>query len=167
MGAGKSTVGALVSARLLWSFHDADAVLESTHGLSVAEVFRQHGESHFRALEESTIRGLLSRPLAVIALGGGALESAATRTLLEHAAGGMHLVFLETPLAVALARCCAVDTERPLLENRDSLEQRYALRLPFYRRAHQTIDTSLVAPEEAARLIVDAVLDRTRAPSEM
>ena len=158
MGAGKSTVGALLARRLEWPFFDADSVLEAKHGLSIAEIFRQHGEGHFRSLEESTVETLLTHRPSVLALGGGALESVGTQGRMA-ALVGAHVVFLETPLAVAVARCGPRPADRPVLADREMLEQRYAARMPLYRRAHQTIDTTAVAPEDVVRLIVAAVCE--------
>ena len=157
MGAGKSTVGALVAHALGWSFHDADAVLEDTHGLSIPELFTLHGEAHFRALEEATVAALLALDHCVIALGGGAIESPRTRSRLVEAPK-THLVFLHVPLALALDRCGGQAVDRPLLADRARLEQRYAARLPFYESAHQTIDTAAVTAGQAARQIIDQVL---------
>ena len=80
-GSGKSTVGALLAQRWGEPFADVDAVIESRVGKSVAEIFADDGEAVFRAFEESTTAELLDTP-GVLALGGGAVLSPATRALL-------------------------------------------------------------------------------------
>ncbi|MGA9718913.1 MAG: shikimate kinase, partial [Acidobacteriaceae bacterium] len=86
MGAGKSTVGRMLAARLRWPFIDIDSLITAEHGRTVAQIFADHGEEHFRRLEaEATARVLdpaHDYEQAVIALGGGAIETEAVRQLL-------------------------------------------------------------------------------------
>ena len=51
MGAGKSTVGRLLAARLGVRFADSDAVIEQREGRSPRAIFAADGERAFRALE--------------------------------------------------------------------------------------------------------------------
>ena len=86
MGAGKSTVGRILAARLRWPFLDIDSLITTEHGRTVAQIFADHGEEHFRRLEaEATARVLdpaHEYSQAVVALGGGAIETEAIRELL-------------------------------------------------------------------------------------
>jgi shikimate kinase len=100
MGAGKTTVGQLLSGQLGLLFLDADAVIEERAGCPVPQIFAERGEPAFRELEHETIAGLLAGPRTVLALGGGAVEDARTRRLLV----GAHVVYLHVPYAGALAR---------------------------------------------------------------
>ncbi len=155
MGAGKSTVGLRLARRLHWQFADTDAQIEDNAGASVAEIFREHGENHFRRLEAEAIRDLASRENLVLALGGGAIETESTRTLISQAEATC-LICLDAPLDVMIARCRheKVTTVRPLLEDRDSLEQRLARRMPHYRTAHLTIATGGLRPDEIVHNIL-------------
>ena len=78
MGAGKTTVGHLLSARLGLPFVDSDLVIEQRSGRPVRQIFAEDGESAFRALEHEVIAGLLDGPDLVLAVGGGAAEHPAT-----------------------------------------------------------------------------------------
>ena len=158
MGSGKTTVGRLVAHSLGWPFFDCDAVLEEKHAMTIAAIFASYGEPCFRALEEQVVSEVLERAPAVVALGGGALESGVTRARLAGTPR-MHLVFLDAPLGVALGRCGAQAGHplRPLLAEKERLEERYRARLPFYQSAHQTIDTASMSPAEAALEITFAI----------
>lgn len=159
MGAGKSTVGRLLANRLGWAFHDSDEALEQHTGLSIAELFARHGEAGFRALEMEAVAELMRHELAVIALGGGAIESPATRTLLSSQADTC-TVFLDAPLQTMLDRCQVSAAVRPVLQDRDAIPERYERRLPHYRAATLTISTQGLTPES----VVEMVYRRLSAP---
>ncbi len=84
MGSGKSTVGPLLAARLRWQFIDADDAIVAEGRLSIPEIFAHHGEPAFRQREHETIARLIATDSLVLALGGGAIETAATRDLLPR-----------------------------------------------------------------------------------
>jgi shikimate kinase len=84
MGAGKTTVGHLLSARLGVPFVDSDLVIEQRSGRPVRQIFAEDGEPAFRALEHDVIAGLLDGPDLVLAVGGGAAEHPGTRALLAR-----------------------------------------------------------------------------------
>ena len=156
MGAGKSTVGALLARRLNWRFFDTDLVIENKSGASVAAIFAEHGEQHFRLLESEALGSLQSEEDAVISLGGGAVETAAVRHLLLNDASGK-LVFLEAPLARLVERCTQQETNgvtRPLLHDEALLHLRYERRLVHYKTAHHTVATQDLNPEQVAASIL-------------
>ncbi len=159
MGSGKSTVGPLLAERLGWQFIDADKWIEAKSGRTVAEIFARYGEPFFRALEESTIAQLATQEALVLALGGGAIESEATRTLLTTTPGKL-LIHLHVELVTALARCQGTEADRPVLADQANLKSRYERRLPLYRAAHVSIPVSTLTPEEATEAIL-AMLKRT------
>jgi len=158
MGAGKTTVGALLARRLRWDFVDSDRLVEAQAGAAIAEIFSRQGEPAFRRLEAEAIRGAAQGEQCVIGLGGGALETPATRDLLASLPNSL-LVFLDAPLETLLARCAAhvAGPVRPVLADRAHLEARWRQRLPFYRQAHLTVDTSSLLPEAVVERILDSL----------
>src|SRR5258708_39700974 len=80
MGAGKSTIGRRLAARLRLPFFDADTEIETAHaGVTIPEIFTTHGEPYFRDGEARVIARLLNSGPAVIATGGGAFMREGTR----------------------------------------------------------------------------------------
>ncbi len=155
MGSGKSTVGPLVAARLGWRFVDVDDVIEAEAGVPIAEIFARHGEPVFREREHATIARLAASDNLVLALGGGAIETPATRDLLLTAPGTL-LVHLEVELATTLARCGGTEHTRPVLADQANLADRYQRRLPLYRKAHISIAVDTLTPDQAAKSILRA-----------
>ncbi len=160
MGAGKSTLGPILAGRLGWTFVDADLELESEAGSTIAELFTTVGEPAFRRMEAEVVARLLARPESVIALGGGAVESEATRSLLTNSPGTC-MVFLRAPLEVLIDRCerqpdAAV---RPILRRRDDVRQRFRARLPLYESAHITVDTEGLTPQTVTGNLLQQMLE--------
>jgi shikimate kinase len=162
MGAGKSTVGALLTQRLGWSFSDSDRFIEARAGATISEIFRRDGEAVFRRLEAEAIEELAQQESIVLALGGGAVETASTREILRRLPHTC-IVFLEAPLEVLVSRCADQPDAavRPVLADRERLEQRLAARLPLYREAHLTVLTGDIPPEGVADHILRQLHDRT------
>jgi shikimate kinase len=164
MGAGKSTVGALLAEKLNWRFFDTDGVIEQRARASVSALFDDHGESYFRQLEVEALNSLQSERAAVISLGGGAVETEEIRSLLAHDAAGI-LVFLDAPLSRMVERCVLQETTgvtRPLLNDRKLLESRFERRLAHYRTAHLTVATQALNPEEVAASILKDMAASTK-----
>ena len=155
MGSGKTTVGPLVAARLGWRFVDADDVIESEAGVPITQIFTRQGEAAFREIERSTIASLSASDNLVLALGGGAIETEATRNLLLSTPGTL-LIHLEVELATTLARCAGTEHTRPILEDQANLVSRYQRRLPLYRMAHISIQVDRLNPEQVAAAILQA-----------
>jgi shikimate kinase len=158
MGAGKSTIGPMLGQSLGWEFLDTDTAIESRAGKTVAEIFSQHGETAFRALEAETIREHTRRQNLVLALGGGAIETVPTRELLASLDQAC-VIFLDAPLDVLVDRCLAQPhaAERPVLADREGLLRRFHARLPYYRAAHLTVTTAGLAPHQVVARILEAL----------
>jgi len=131
---GKTTVGTGVAEILGLPFRDTDADIEDVAGVPVADLFVQHGEPHFRALEEQAVARALAGHEGVLALGGGAVTSAATRALLvELGRGGTTVVWLDVDLPSAAKRV-GLSRDRPILgvNPRAMLRQMLEVRAPLY-----------------------------------
>ncbi len=159
MGSGKTTVGPLLAARLGWHFVDADDVIVADTGKPITEFFAQHGEQAFRDLERSTIARVAAEESLVLALGGGAIETAATRELLFTLPDTL-LVHLDVTLETTLSRCGGTEHTRPVLADQANLRDRYERRLPLYRMAHLSITADNLDPEG----VVDAILQSAQLP---
>jgi shikimate kinase / 3-dehydroquinate synthase len=128
MGAGKSTLGPLLAARLGRPFVSVDATVEDETGRTIAELFAERGQEGFRALEEpAAIETLTCRLPAVVELGGGAVGAEATRAALaEHA----FTVLLETTAEEAWQRISSA--VRPLARDPEEFRALYEERTPLY-----------------------------------
>ena len=155
MGAGKSTVGALLADALGTTARDTDADVETLEGRSVSDIFVDSGEAHFRDLERKAVAEALATHDGVLSLGGGAVLDPATRDLLA----GHTVVFLKVGLAEAVKRV-GLGTSRPLLLGnvRSRIKALLDERTPIYESvATLTVDTDERAPEAVAAEIVEAL----------
>ena len=138
MGAGKSSIGRKVARRLDVAFTDTDKAIAAEHG-PIPQIFAEHGEAHFRALERAAVRDALSHG-GVVALGGGAVLDADTRADLRA-----HRVVLLT-VEPRVVRNRISGGNRPLLEAEDPVAEWSRIaeeRAPLYDAvADATFDTS-------------------------
>jgi shikimate kinase len=154
MGAGKSTIGRLLAARLNWSFLDLDAHLEARTNATIPQLFERHGEAHFRRLESTALASALGRNNTVLALGGGTPEELTNRLLLEQTPATL-TIFLDAPFPTLFDRCMLQDIGRPVLADPAAAQLRFQKRHPLYRRlANLTIDTADQTPEQTVETIL-------------
>jgi shikimate kinase len=146
MGAGKSSVGRRLAARLGLTFVDADTEIEAAAGMSIAEIFAAHGEAYFRSGEARVIARLLEGGPQVMATGGGAIMNPDTRATIR--AKGVS-IWLDADYEVLLRRVKR-RTDRPMLKTADPAETLRRLvdeRRPVYALADLTL-LSRDAPHE-------------------
>ena len=156
MGAGKSTVGRRLAARLDLPFIDADHEIESAAGCTIPEFFERHGEAAFRDGESRVIARLLQGSPKVLATGGGAFMNDVTRIRIKRRATS---VWLRADLELLLSRVLRRD-HRPLLKQGDPREIMQRLmdeRYPIYGEADIIIDSDEGPHEAVVERIVRAI----------
>ncbi|HEX7255849.1 MAG TPA: shikimate kinase, partial [Gaiellaceae bacterium] len=131
MGAGKTTLGAQVADLIGRPFFDLDREVEKSVRRSIPDLFRREGEAHFRLLEaEETLRTLRREKPAVVALGGGAIETVTIREALrEHAL----TVLIEIEPDAAWDR--VAQSARPLATDPERFRELYERRRTLYEEA--------------------------------
>jgi shikimate kinase len=160
MGAGKSSVGAVLSARLGLPFVDLDRAIESAAGRSIHELFASEGEAGFRKREREALEAVAGQR-SVVALGGGA---AAQPGVVERLLASGILIYLRARPETLAARVGA-DEARPLLAGLDAearlakLRRLLAERERFYLRAPLSIDTDALDATGAAAEILRRLRD--------
>ncbi|MCZ8315642.1 shikimate kinase [Phreatobacter sp.] len=153
MGAGKSTIGKRLAAKLNLSFVDADTEIEKAADLTIPEIFARHGEAYFRAGEVRVVARILESGPQVLATGGGAYMNPETRARIRDR--GIS-VWLKADLDVLMKRVRR-RTDRPLLKTDDPeavLRRLMDERYPVYAEAALTVMSREAAHDE----IVDDVL---------
>ena len=157
MGAGKTSIGRRLAARLGRSFRDADTEIEAAAGCSIAEIFTRYGEAEFRAGERRVIARLLAAEPLVLATGGGAYMDAATRAAIR---AGAVCVWLRCNLPTLLRRV-AGRTHRPLLNQGDPeaiLARLMVTRHPVYAEADLIVDCGEETPDVTTSHVLDALV---------
>lgn len=140
-GAGKTSVGEVLAARWAVDLLDTDQAIEREQQTTVSDIFVDQGEAAFRRFEETAVADALTRHAGVVALGGGAVLSAATRDRLT----GLQVAFLDVGLAAAAGRI-GLGLTRPLLLGnvRAQLKALLDARRPLY----VEVATVVVATDE-------------------
>lgn len=137
MGCGKTTVGKALSKRTGMPLLDTDAIIEEQVGKSIPDIFRDHGEPHFRALETALLRYLLEQklsPAPIISTGGGIVVRPENRSILRQLG---FTIWLNVSINALLNRTKS-SANRPLLQSPDRkaiLTRLLSERRPYYREA--------------------------------
>ena len=159
MGAGKTSVGRRLAAALGANFVDSDDEIVDAAGMSIADIFENLGEAHFRDGERRVLARLMAEAPQVIATGGGAFMNDETRALIK--ARGVS-VWLRAELDTLLKRVSGKAT-RPLLQSGDPREILAGLmkkRHPVYAEADVVVESYLDDPHEVVVGRIIAALDK-------
>jgi len=163
MGAGKSTVGPRLAARLEMPFIDLDDTIVAEQDMSIPEIFEAHGEDFFRDLEQRAIESLAGQPAAVVACGGGIVT---TPGLPERMRALGTVVYLRTTSAETLSRIRDRST-RPLLSGPNAAAKTEKLlqsRVAMYAHAADfEVDTVGITPAALAEQIAGLLRERESA----
>ncbi len=158
-GAGKSSIGRRLAARLGLPFRDADTEIEAAAGLPITEIFARYGEAHFRDGERRVISRLINGPPVVLATGGGAFADAKTREVIAES--GALSVWLKCRMGTLLRRVAGRD-HRPMFLNQDPqevLQRLMTARHPCYAEAEIVVACTDESPDVTTRRVAEAVLD--------
>ena len=153
MGSGKTTVGRILADALGCLFLDLDDLIVKKAGKTIPEIFAHDGEPAFRQLEARLLRQTVEKyaeSTVVLALGGGAVTTPASATLLHEKTV---CIYLRATLETLQQRLSGETAGRPLAD--DAMAGRLAAREPLYEEtAHVIIDTDGLAPDEVADEII-------------
>ena len=155
MGAGKTTVAALLGETWGASVRDTDADIVASTGREISDIFVESGEDHFRDLEAAAVAAALAEHEGVLALGGGAVLRPGTRDLLAD----VTVVFLRVGLTDAVKRV-DLGVGRPLLLGnvRARIKALLDERTPVYESvATHVVETDGRTPDEVAARIQELV----------
>ena len=83
MGSGKSSIGKILSKKLMLTFVDIDQKIEEVEHLKISEIFDKYGEYYFRKIEEKISLKYLSAENSIISLGGGGFLNTSIRKMCE------------------------------------------------------------------------------------
>jgi len=155
-GAGKSTVGALLSERLQRTFLDFDAELERREGMPVSQIFGERGEAGFRLLEKGLTEELTQFGNMILSPGGGWVSDPAVVALLRPPA---IMVYLRLRPEAALQRLGGSSAGRPLLNRPDPLAELKKL-FELRRSAYQSADIEIGAELLTAQQVTDQIVTK-------
>jgi shikimate kinase len=156
MGAGKSSIGKRLGARLGLPFVDADTEIEQAANATISEIFERHGEPYFRDGERRVIRRLLDDRPKVLATGGGAFIQPETRAAIQD---GAVTIWLKADRDLILSRVRR-RSNRPLLRTPDleaRIDQLIAERYPVYAEADIHVQSRDVAHDIVIEDIIAAL----------
>ena len=156
MGAGKTTIGKLLSNQLAFNFIDLDRKIEEKSGVKINTIFEIEGEEGFREREHSALNEALAEQKVIISTGGGVVVKDINRSLIQKSEA--MVVYLKASLDILLGRL-KNDKTRPML-NKDnkllSLQKLLSEREPFYENlADFIIDTSHLKTNDVLKTITE------------
>ena len=150
MGAGKTTLATALGDRLNWRVEDSDRLVERNECMSVADIFTEHGERHFRQAEHKVLTDLLPVRHLVVATGGGTFVSPENQALINL--DGVS-IWLDVSLERIIERL-PMDGRRPLASDRSNLKRLFHSRRSAYGRASMRLDAGRTSTSALVEQVV-------------
>jgi len=158
MGAGKTTIGKLLSNQLAFNFIDLDRMIEEKSGVKINTIFEIEGEQGFREREYLALNEALAEEKVVISTGGGVVAKDINRSLIQKSEA--MVVYLKASLDILVGRL-KNDKTRPMLAKDNkllSLQKLLSEREPFYENlADFIIDTSQLKTNDVLKMITEKI----------
>lgn len=161
MGSGKTTIGKQLAKKLSYTFIDSDSYIESKEGRTIAQIFEQDGESHFRNLEQKYLHELCEIDHCVVSTGGGLpcffdnMEYINTKGL---------SIYLQLPPAALVSRLSNSKKDRPLIKDKTDDEmlsfitEALSKREAFYNKARLNVPGLSLNVAELLGIVEQSVL---------
>lgn len=155
MGAGKTTVGRALGEKMNLPVFDSDEWIIKKEQRSIEEIFKEKGEPYFRKIETNILQSLPTEN-AIITTGGGIILKEENRVFMKK---NGTVIFLDCRPEVIFERL-KEDDSRPLLSGNKMKEIKTRLkeRLPLYKEADYTVDTSFLNVNEIVEQIVQFMI---------
>ena len=158
MGAGKTTIGRQLAMALGLQFYDLDWYIEMRYHKKVSEIFAEHGEEHFRDLEQRMLHEVAEFEDVVISCGGGTPCYGDNMQYMNQQAETVYLKLTPETLCEHLMMGRTV---RPLIlgktgdELQEYIRQSLEAREPFYSQAKHIVDVSLMDNFEKIEITIN------------
>ncbi len=153
MGAGKTTIGKILSRKLNYDFVDLDLHIEKEQGISISEMFEKHGEKYFRDVETESLRKISEKSNQIISTGGGIVIKDENWDIMRNSGVS---VYLKASIETLFNRVKHKST-RPLLNVENPFEKAkelFSSRESLYEKSDIILDREGLEPGDVAMAIV-------------
>ena len=153
MGAGKTTIGKILSQKLNYNFVDLDLHIEKEQGISISEMFEKHGEKYFRDVETESLRKISEKSNQIISTGGGIVIKDENWEIMRNSGVS---VYLKASIETLFNRVKHKST-RPLLNVENPFEKAkklFTARESLYEKSDIILDREGIEPGDVAMAIV-------------
>ena len=155
MGAGKTTIGKLLSNKLGYDFIDLDKIIEEKSGVKINTIFEIEGEEGFRERELQVLSDVIENNKVIISTGGGIVTDERSRAHLIR--NNALIIYLKANLQTLFNRL-KNDNSRPMLNvnNKEQvIEKILQKREPLYQDlADMIVDTSQMKSIDVVKFII-------------
>ncbi|MFN4007092.1 MAG: shikimate kinase [Chitinophagaceae bacterium] len=155
-GSGKSFWGNLLAQELGYTFVDTDSNIEIFEKQSISQIFEQHGEAHFRALEAAYLRKLPQNINLLVATGGG---TPCFHDNMSFMLSKGLVIWLNVPVNTLVNRLMFEKAKRPILAQKTheelvtALKEILAVRTPFYQQAQVSVNATEISIPHLKQII--------------